>query len=275
MYIIKLNPPKCEEPPKRNFREECTLLICSCEKYSDLHKPFFQFFDLFWPLCPFDIVLATDTPGYELGFTTKNPVKIVSTGYGKSWCQMLCEALDAIQTPAVMLMMDDYFLTHPIRTRTITDRLHDFFRFKALNLRLSPNPIPNYPVTDAVWEYTKNTAYCISCQTGFWDKVFLRGLASRFSSAWQFERKGSFALNPKDDRPILAVTERVFYYLDSVHKGYWEKEALALAEKNDVRLDFSRRTLPPWHIKTKEWVKKIVFNAMPKNLLLRIQNLFS
>ncbi len=42
------------------MKSEVTVLINSCDAYSDLWEPFFKLFSIYWPDCPYEIVLNTE-----------------------------------------------------------------------------------------------------------------------------------------------------------------------------------------------------------------------
>ena len=41
--------------------ESCTVLVASCDKYADLLGPFSALWRKFWPDCPFEVVLVTES----------------------------------------------------------------------------------------------------------------------------------------------------------------------------------------------------------------------
>jgi len=41
-------------------RANCSILIPSCDKYSDLWRPFFTLFWRHWPDCPFPVYLGSN-----------------------------------------------------------------------------------------------------------------------------------------------------------------------------------------------------------------------
>ena len=48
---------------------DCTVLLCSCDKYADLLGPFAVLWRKYWPDCPFETILVTETkPSEELCF---------------------------------------------------------------------------------------------------------------------------------------------------------------------------------------------------------------
>lgn len=247
---------------------DCTVLVASCDKYADVLGPFAALWKKFWPDCPFETVLVTETAP-SAGFD-----RVVRTGRGKCWCAMLAEALDQIATPYVLLLMDDYFLTARVETARVLRRLAQAKAFDAASLRLNPNPPGRRPFgapADALLEMPKNVAYCVTCQAGIWNRRFLRGLAARNRSAWEFERLGSFML-AGEPRPLLVAPTKELPFVDAVHKGHWEPFGVQALRDNGIDCDFARRGLPPMGVRVREGVKALVFRLFPATLVVRVQN---
>lgn len=236
---------------------DCTVVVCSCDNYADILPPFSALWRKFWPDCPFETVLVTETiPQEAEGFD-----RVIRTGLGKNWSQMLADALDSVSTPYVLMLMNDYCLAERVDTRRILELLAKCKAADALNLRMNPSP------KTAI----KNTAYSVSCQAGFWNREFLHDLASKTKSAWEFERYGSFMFDESDSRPLLVTDKKEFPFLDVIHKGYWEPFGVRLLADNGIAYEGSR-TLPPLKVRFVEAVKSLIFAVFPWNLILRVQN---
>jgi len=238
---------------------DCTVLVTSCDAYRDVERPFLALWRKFWPDCPFELVVNGETGSAE-GFD-----RAILSGKGKCWSAMLAEALAQITTPYVLMLMNDYYLNAPVDTRLLLRRLAACKAQQALNYRLNPNPP----------RAIKNTAYAVSCQAGIWDREFLRSLALKTKSAWEFERYGSFMFDPSDPRPILVSEKQEFPFTDAVHKGCWEPAGVALLKANDIACDFSVRGLPSFKKRLVEGLKKLIFKLFPWTLIVRIQNLLN
>ena len=248
---------------------DCTVIVCSCDEYEDLQSPSVSLFRKFWPDCPFEVVLATETAATE-GFD-----RVVSLGERALWCRRLEKALRLTDTPYVLLLMDDYLLAGPVDTVGFMRRLGQARSLDAANLRLNPNPPGRIPLPDVdLMEMPKNVAYCITCQTGIWNREFLLGLVERNGSAWELERKGSFMVGG-ETRPLLVTRTKEFPFIDAVHKGYWEKKGLELCRANGVDVDLAKRGLPPLSIRVKEGLKALIFAVVPTTLLVKVQNFLS
>lgn len=246
---------------------DSTILVASCDAYSDVLAHFETFFAKFWHDCPFDVVLVTETERGGNGIFTRQ----VACGKGMSWSAMLVKALDAISTPYVVLMMDDYFLSAKVDTSHFLGRLDDAKRLNAASLRLIPSPATYGSFDGTFGAYAPNTAYCVSCQVSIWAKDFIRRIAAATTSAWEFERRGSY-LCGDEKRPFLVTRTKEFPFIDAVHKGCWEKFAVAQCQANGVAIDFSRRPLPPLKKRIVEFLKAAAFRIFPINWIVRIQN---
>ena len=257
----------------KEFDKELTVLEASCDAYRDVEMPFVRLFRKYWSDCPFELVLVSETERRQM-LDAFSFDRVVATGFGKNWCRMLVEALEKIDTPYVLMLMNDYFLDAPVDTGVIKRRIGQAIEFDVANLRLNPNPSGRFRWRDTdLLEYPKNTAYCVTCQTGIWNRKYLLDLAARNKSAWEFERYGSFMVGD-EKRPLLVTPEKEFPFVDAVHKGCWEKFGVEVCRDNGIELDFSVRALPPLKVRVCEWLKGLFFAILPWTLIVRIQNLF-
>jgi hypothetical protein len=255
---------------------DCTVIVCSCDKYADLLKPFSELWKKFWPDCPFPVLLVTESaPGEPLCFA-----RTIACGKGGNWCDRLVRALGEIDTPYVLMLCDDYYLEKPVDTKRMLRRLSQIKEFDAFNLRMIPNPRPGsdnatpFGNGTDLMRYKPMTAYCIATQSGFWNKEFLKKLATGKASIWEFERYGSF--DPAiAEKPLLVTPTKEFPFLDAVHKGHWEKWGVDVCRKNGIDISKIRRTLPPFKARIVEGIKGAVFKIVPTTLLVRLQNRFS
>lgn len=250
-----------------NKNPDCTVVVASCDKYADLIGPFATLWRKFWPDCPFETVLVTETAPAEAGAFDR----VVACGGGTNWCNRLVMALGQIATPSVILLCDDYYLNAPVDTSLVLKRLEQAKRFDAVNLRMIPNPVTKIPFREGLREYAKNTAYCIATQAGIWNRAFLAKLAANKSSIWEFERYGSFDL-ADETRPILGTPTKEFPFVDAVHKGYWETFGVQVLKDNGIVYDFSKRGLPSFRVRVVEGLKALVFALVPNTWIVRVQN---
>ena len=253
----------------------CTVLVCSCDKYADLLKPFIELWRRFWPDCPFELVLVTETDPHVAGFD-----RVIACGGGSNWCPRLVAALNQIDTPYVLMLCDDYFLSRRVDTQQLLSRLAQMREFGAANLRLIPNPRPTATNAEPfghgtdLLRYKPMKAYSIATQSGLWRRDFLRSLADGRASIWEFERYGSFDKRTVAETLLVTPTKE-FPFVDAVHKGHWEKFGLAVCRENGIDLSGVKRPLPPFKARVVEGLKALIFAVAPTTLLVRFQNRFS
>lgn len=248
-----------------NESNRCTVLVTSCDRYRDIEAPFLALWRRHWPDCPFELVAVRESGGGDGGTAADGFDRVVATGPGLSWSEMLAFALERISTPYVLMLMNDYLLDSRVDTARQLELLSRAEAADALNLRMNPNPP----------RAVKNSAYAVSCQAGYWNREFLLGLARRTKSAWEFERYGSYMFDESDPRPIMVTERKEFPFVDALHKGYWEPEGVALLKREGIGYDFSQRGLPPFWPRLKSNLKKAVFAVFPWELVVRVQNVFN
>lgn len=252
-------------------RELLTVVVTSCEKYSDLWPAFSALWRKFWPDCPFEKVLVTDRQPDCPGLVFD---RVITYGHGLNWCQGFVKAMAEVHTPYILNLCDDYFLTGPVPTDLFLKRLRQAQKYDAVNLRLIPNPVPTkpFPPEPDMREYEKDTAYCVSFQAGIWLKDFLVSLAAGCDCIWEIERYGSFRCG-REKRPILGVLKPEFPFVDAVHKGHWETFGAKVCADNGIAVDFSKRGFPSAARRAVEWAKGVILRMNP-TLVVRLQNRF-
>ena len=247
-------------------QSNCTIIIASCDRYSDTWQPFAALFKHYWPGCPYETVLVTESP-------VANPPEGFShvVNAGKlGWGDRLAVALEDVTTPYTLLLCDDYFLYAPVDA-VVERALALAQKYDIGNLRLIPNPphTSTFSEGEELGLYKPSSAYCIATQAGLWNTRFLQRIAKGYNSIWEFERQGSFR---KDlDLPLLGTTKKVFPFIDAIHKGRWEDEALRLCHAHNIPLNLDYRPGYTRWDKIREAIKSFIFNINP-TLLVRIQN---
>lgn len=92
--------------------DEVSVLIYSCDKYSDAWGPFFTLFFRYWE-CPYQVYLATEQEQCLLP-----EIKTINT-QAETWSERIRAAVEEIQTEYVIGMCEDFFFRRPVNQRTI------------------------------------------------------------------------------------------------------------------------------------------------------------
>ena len=98
-------------------KKKMSIVVFSCDAYSDLWDGFFKFMDIHWPLRSFDCFLVNNNKEYK-----RDGVKVINAGDG-DWSTRTRLALEQITTPFVMPFLEDYFISEIIDNTKIEDVL--------------------------------------------------------------------------------------------------------------------------------------------------------
>jgi len=216
------------------------VVISSCDRYSDLWKPFFQLFFRYWPDCPFPIYLVANHSRYD------DPrVTTITVGDDHDWSSSFRRAISSIPSRYLIVLLEDYFLFAPVNTDKIveyaqymTARSAAFLQLYSILLRAAPTA--DHP---DIGPRDKGSLYRISLQPAIWDKQALNTLLQDGESAWEFETKGTvrsnsldaafFSLKPGVKSPIPVC--------NAASRGKLVRSAVLLCRREKVAIDLHAR----------------------------------
>lgn len=217
------------------------LLVISCDKYADVWKPFFHVFRSCWPDCPFPVYLGTNH------LTCEEPgVTTINVGDDKDWASGVIRMLAQLDSPYVILFLEDFFFVKPVDTKAILRLVKVAQDHSPACLRLSPLPPPTplperlVPGFDDIGIVEKDTPYLIATQPAIWRKEFLLRLLVPGFSAWEFEHLGSTMCEFMDEQ-VWGPLVPYLVYEQGVEKGRWKPSALSICRNAGASVDFSAR----------------------------------
>lgn len=98
-----------------SLKEKLTILVCTCDSYEDLWYPFFYLLDFYWPNLDCKIILNTETKSFSY-----KDLKIASYSFGPDlYGQRLLNHIKEVETPYLLLLLDDFFLRRPVDTEQL------------------------------------------------------------------------------------------------------------------------------------------------------------
>jgi hypothetical protein len=227
---------RCTEETKSvGIAEKVSVLYMSCKKYSDLWIEYFKLFRRYWPACPFKIKILTDMDGPNV-----DGVEILRSGKDVSWSDNLLFALERIDSPYVLMLLDDFFIMDHVQHDWVMKRIQWAVEHDHNYLRLcSYPPKPVGMAMDDVGPLPKGAHYRNSTRFPLWKRETLRRLVLRGESAWEFEVNGSVRSDEFDG--FYAAYTDPFKYANCVIKGKWNPVAVARARRRGVSLDLGIR----------------------------------
>lgn len=220
-----------------------SVLVVSCDAYSDLWRPFFTLFFRYWPDCPYPVYLCANHLSYP-----DTRVTTLLTGPDTSWSSNLKWCLEGLPKDYLILFQEDFLLIKPVDTDMIKKLVLCCEQREAACLRIFPSPPPDRNIDDElqVGEISKGAAYRVSLQTAIWEKTVLYDLLIDGESPWDLENIGSGRSNALD-KPFLSISikERsrwpLDYFSTAVVQGKWVRQAVDLCTREGIVIDKSRR----------------------------------
>ena len=227
-----------------DLQKQCSIIVSSCDAFSDVWEAFFTLFFRYWPDCPFPIYLVSESKTY-----TDSRITPILVGADLKWASNTKKALNQISTPHILYMQEDYLLQSPVQTEKIVALLKLMQQGHAACIRLYPSPGPNkkYAQSELVGEIDKNSNYSISLQATLWDKQFLLGQLIDGESGWDMEFKGSERAAKLSATFLCVYISAIDYFATAIKRGRWYYDAVQLCEREGIKLDLSKRPVETQH----------------------------
>lgn len=196
--------------------EKMTLLVATCDNYSDVWEDFFACKKINWPDCPFETVLVTEEKEAK-GFDART----FKGGKENNWSTRMRLALESIDTKYICFLMEDFLLADPIETEEIHRLINLMERDKLRYCKLCEVGViktAHYQHYNYLRVIPENLRYGISLMAAIWDReFFLEKLGTGDYDPWQFEadrnREAQQASNQIiglfDERDILHICQLV------------------------------------------------------------------
>jgi hypothetical protein len=253
-----------------NTVEKVSILVSSCDKYSDLWDPFFKLFLNFWKDCPFRVYLLTD----KLNINIPN-VEVLPIGGYLSWSGALINALNFLKDDYILLFLEDLFLTDYVNTKAVLEIIDWSIETNVNYLRLNPSPKPDIYYNNLVGIIKKGAIYRASTMFSLWKKEVLLDLLRPEENAWEFEIYGSERSDKYDG--FYCTWNIYFKYVNGVIKGKWNRRAVKKLKGLGIEVDLTRRKVMgfPEQVKYElnEKMSKIFKIIVPTRYRRRIRRL--
>jgi len=168
--------------------KEVSILVVSCDRYTDLWDPFFRCFFKYWPDCPYPVYLGTNYRKFADG-----RVSSLDIGRDISYSDNLLAMLSRVDSPWVILWVEDRFLSHRVSSERISEVIGKAARHQTGYLKLiSASPLVNDHIEgEEFGEIPKGAKYRACITIGLWRKEVLERLLVPGETAWEIERNGS------------------------------------------------------------------------------------
>lgn len=235
-----------------------SVLLSSCDGYSDLWDPFFSCVERFSKDgAPYNFYLNTEHADYDYNGNIQLTVLHQTSEKQISWSRRMLDALDRIPEPYVFLVLDDFFACDTIRWdkfEEILDRMDEDVNVASVQMygtRVRNKSPENYEVSEDIqYRVMGREGWKTHFVPTIWRKDVLMKWLRPWETIWAFESCGSARARrwryPED---VLVIDNPPIYdYLwikdcSAVINGKWlgEPELLEFFEKNGIPIDYSKR----------------------------------
>lgn len=231
-----------------SMNNKCSVLITTCDNYSDAWHPFFELFKKNWNNCPYDIYVNSETERDDFGI--KN-IKWLLNGKNLSWSERLKKSLLEINSDYIITMLEDFFIKNEIVQKEIDECI------EYLDAHLNVAVIYFYP-TDSYGqliggkylEVNRKCKWAINGDCGIWRKDILINLL-RDENPWEFETYGTYrwrktkykllTYNKNYPRVIDYTFNTVCGERTAIIQGKWLECVPQYLEEQNIHINYSKR----------------------------------
>lgn len=220
-----------------------TLIVPSCDAYSDTWPYFFHFLFKYWPDVPTPVVLVANHLSYD------DPrVRTIQVGEDRQWGDNLLAALPQAPGGVLMMLLDDFFLNRRVDHAEVLSVVSRFRSMKARYLGLDHFQKTGKPVPDTTWHAVFPELPCVGLNATLWDAAYLREVVnSPGMNIWQSENrlKQLARENHEGHYYIGPEGQALLTYQESIKGMFWKPSTLDFFKWEAVSRCLSPRPCPP------------------------------
>lgn len=224
-----------------------SILVSSCDAYSDAWLPFFTLLKKYWPDRPYPIYLNTER---KVIFEVASIKIHTLNDFRKNitWSARLIHALKQIKSKYVIFFLEDFFIMSPVDQSELDHcvaLMDSHPKVASINFGYG-NYLKHTEYLDERYAIrSRNTGYYLNAQASLWRRKALLKLLSPYENAWQFELYGSaraklypydFVIR-KDDILLFDYRTNVTYGY-GIAKGGWLPGNVELFEREGIEVNF-------------------------------------
>lgn len=225
------------------FENRVTIVVNSCDDYSDVLELFFKAFQEYWPDNIFPVVVNSESSpllGYDEAEKRAKP-----------WGERLIDILSKIETQYVIMLFDDFVLEDTIDSKKINGALNlldndnqaSVFYLNAACVRDHEDDHHNdYRLLKDKVDYRLNSVPSI------WKREDLISFTKPIDNPWSWEVFGSYRTFNKDKNfySTSSQAKNIFNYNykkgGAIYRGKWVREVVgSKIEKYNLKIDLDER----------------------------------
>ena len=231
---------------------DITILVNSCDAYSDLWLPFFTLLKKYWPGEIPPIILNTETKNFSFPGLDIQKAVLTETDC-EAWGKRFKASLKQIPTKYVLIFLEDFWLEKTVDIAGLNACVAAMEQDKS---------IKSFSFVPTLWDNIKDGQYenfelrkrmghfLVNLQVGLWRTSELYDLALDNETPWQFGTNATYRASKgvrKGDKYYAAIDgcPQVFTYNwkpgGAVHRGRWTDGVDTILSSINITMDYSIR----------------------------------
>lgn len=205
-----------------------SIIVSSCDAFSECWEPFISSIEKFWGDCPWDIHIISNYKSIK-----SEKVKFIKVGYDNGWGSNLKMALNQIDSEYIIYLHEDYFLNGSVNSKIINDHITYCQDNDIDYLRLFGPFFDDYSINQTYYSLSpKLKKYRLCLRNSIWKKDAIEKLLIEGYSAWEFEWRIEKYIKEKKLTIKSYVLQSKYYPSLSIptlthtaiHKGMWTQQ---------------------------------------------------
>lgn len=212
-----------------------SVLVLSCDKYSDLWDGFFSLY-----FKNFDFKCKVYLANNKLKYNFRDySINLLNCGEDKNWSNHLLNALNLIEDDYIFIILEDLYILDYVEKSKIAKLFNFAINNKVQHLKYLAFPIGDIPLNNGYFKYSPGMPYSVSV-CGIWNKKYLQSLLLDGESAWEFEINGSYR-SKYSNKNFMSPAQPILKCLNMVEKGYWVKSNVKKIQNQGIYINLKTR----------------------------------
>ncbi len=232
-------------------KNDCTIVINSCDSYEDVWLPFFSALKDMWPDCGYKIILNTEHKSFSFEGLQISTLNLNMEDSKKPWGWRLRKTLSMVDTEFTITLFDDFILEAPVNIAKL-DQCIQLMKEAPEIAVFYFNNIPGPNASDsrlAEFELVgSRNDYRLNSAPAIWRTQQLINFTGDLDSPWAWEFFGSARTYGSNKLFYCAQVGRedTFVYNYSlggaIRRGKWVLSVIAPAvKKYNLSVDLAKR----------------------------------
>jgi len=226
---------------------DCTIIVSSCDAYSDIWDAFFTLFKKYWPDCPYKIVLNTETLQYSY---PDLDIDVINAPRAEmSWTARLKNVVEQVDSEQILFLLDDFFFYDYVDTRRVGQCAQWLKENpKVASFTFWPAFLGSIACEFPGFEQSAPNSYVtVAAITSLWNKQRLLLYLSENENPWEWEFGATKRSRHTEDRFLFMEPglRKIIIPYDfnnyGLIGGRWAVDTEHLFKINDIEIDFSKR----------------------------------